>query len=248
MKNSHSILILSVFLSFAMLSFAHGQKRAIKERADRLIETGDLITVKGTVTAFNNYYVKNVEVTAQKTRTKVFSDSLGRFEIMLPMSDDLIFKANGFEKNRRKLSANENDITVNMILVPGEKNEKKAVTYGHMYEEDLAYAIEHYNVSNNDFPLYSGIKELLQAELLGTRVTDQGGSIQVYVRGRDISSVGLSENNGAAIFVLDGMIVPTIDFLSPGEVMSVRLLRNSGAARYGSQGANGVVLINTKHQ
>ena len=247
MKNTHSKLILSVFLSFAVLSLVNGQKKANEERTDRLIENGNFITVKGTVTVFNNYYVKNVEVTAKKTRTKVFSDSLGRFEIMLPMSDDLIFEANGFEKNRRKLSANENDITVNMILVPGERNEKKAVDYGHMYEKEIAQAVEHYNVRNNDFPLYSGIKEMLQAELLGTRVTDQGGSIQVYVRGRDISSIGLSENNGAAIFALDGMIVRDVDFLNPRDVKSIRLLTGHEATRlYGSHGVNGVVLIRTK--
>ena len=247
MKNSNSILILSVFLSFAMLSFAHGQKQAIKERADRVIKTSDLITVKGTVTAFNNYYVKNVEITSRKTRSKASTDSLGRFEIMVSMEDVLFFKANGFEKNRREVTANEDEISVNMILVPGEKNEKKAVTYGHMYEEDLAYAVEHYNVRNNDLPLYSDIKQLLQAELLGTRVTDQGGSIQVYVRGRDISSVGLSENNGAAIFALDGMIARDVDFLNPQDVKSIRLLTGHEATRmYGSRGTKGVVMIRTK--
>ena len=92
MKNTHSKLILSVFLSFAVLSLVNGQNKANEERTDRLIENGNFITVKGTVTAFNNNYVKNVEVTAKKTRTKVFSDSLDRFEIMLPMSDDLIFR------------------------------------------------------------------------------------------------------------------------------------------------------------
>ena len=88
---------------------------------------------------------------------------------------------------------------------------------------------------------------MLQAELLGTRVTDQGGSKQVYVRGRDISSVGFSENNGAATFALDGMIVRDGDFLNPRDVKSIRLLTGHEATRiYGSQGANGVVLIKTK--
>jgi TonB-dependent SusC/RagA subfamily outer membrane receptor len=246
MKNTHSKLILSVFLSFAVLSFANGQKKANKERADRLIENGDFITVKGTVTIFNNYCVKNVEVTSRKTRSNAFTDSLGRFEIQVPMGDVLIFKANGFEKNRKEVTANEDEINVDMILMPGEKNEKIAVDYGHMYEQDIAYAVEHYSKINNDLPLYSDIKELLQAELLGTRVVDQG-SIQVFTRGNYISSNGLSENNGAATFVLNGMIVRDVDDLNPREVKSIRLLRGHEATRmYGSRGANGVVLINTR--
>jgi TonB-dependent SusC/RagA subfamily outer membrane receptor len=169
------------------------------------------------------------------------------FEIMVANGDVLIFMANGFEKNRRKLSANENDITVDMVLVPGEKNEKKAVDHGHMHEKDLGYALKHYNIINNDFSAYNDMRELLQAALLGTRVTDQGGSIRVYVRGRDISSVGLSEDNGAARFAVDGMIVRDVDFLNPRDVKNIRLLTGHEATRiYGSHGANGVVLIRTK--
>ena len=157
MKNTNSKLILSVFLSFAVLSFANGQQKAIKERSDRLIETGDFITVKGTVTAFNKYYVKNAEVTSRKTRSKAFSDSHGRFEIIASSGDVLFFKANGFEKNRRKVSSNEDEISVNMILMPGEKNRNIVVAFGHMYEENIAYAIEHYHNFNNDFGKYSNL-------------------------------------------------------------------------------------------
>ena len=247
MKNTHSKLILSVFLSFAVLFLANGQKKAIKERVDRLIETGEIITVKGTVTAFNNYYVMNAEVTARKTRSKVFTDSLGRFEIMVPGEDVLFFKANGFEKNRRKVSLNENEISVNMILMPGEKNRNIVVAFGHLYEENIAYAIEHYHNFNNDFGKYPNLSELLRAELVGARVTDQG-NIQVFIRGSDIfGASGLSDNNGAATFVLNGVIVPSIDFLNPWEVTSITMLKDAaGAGIYGSYGANGVVLINTK--
>lgn len=247
MKNTSSKLILSVFLSIALLSFAYGQNKAHKERADKLIETRELITVKGTVTAFNNYYVKNAEITSRKTRIKAFTDSLGMFDIRVARGDVLVFNANGFEKNRRKLSENEHDITVDMILVPGVKNEKLVVDFGHMNEKDLVYALEHHNIINNDFPGYHDMGELLQASLLGTRVIDQSGSIQVYVRGRDISSVGFSENNCAATFALDGMIVQDVDNLNPRDVKSIRLLTGHEASRmFGSQGANGVVLIKTK--
>jgi hypothetical protein len=246
MKNAHFKLIFSVFVSFGVLFLVKGQQKAMEEKADRLIETSDFIKIKGTLTAFSNYYVKNAEVTSRRTGSKVITDSLGMFEIMAPIGDVLIFRANGFKKNRRKLSANENDISVDMLLMPGEKNQKLAVDYGHMNEKDMAYAITHYSHFNNDYMVYNDMRELLQAELLGTRLTNQG-SIQVFIRGRDIGSYGLLENNGAVTFVLDGMIVRDIDFLNPRDVRSIRLLRGHEASRvYGSLGANGVVLINTK--
>ncbi|KPL14280.1 MAG: hypothetical protein AMS23_01530 [Bacteroides sp. SM1_62] len=301
MKNTKLKLILLVLLSFGVLFFANGQKRAMKKRANLLIETTDIMKVKGTVTAFHNYYLRNAEITVRKTGSKALTDSLGRFEIMAFSGDVPVFMANGFEKNRRKVASADDEISVNMILAPGKKNKKIAVDYGHMYERDLAYAIEHYSDFNNDFMKYSDMKELLQKELVGVQVVDMGEiqvfihgeeaevrsefygptvtydvfdkdphkragrerthdsqplgyrlpdsqSIrQVYEQGGDIISGELSENNGAAIFVLDGRIVPSIDLLSPGDVKAVKLLRNVGTARYGPQGANGVVLINTKH-
>ena len=245
MKNTHLKLILSLFLSFAVLYLANGQKRAYQERVDRLIETSDILTVKGTVTAFNKYYVNNAEVTSRKTRSKAFTDSLGRFEIMASSGDVLIITANGFEKNRRPVSANENEINVDIILVPGEKNENLAVAYGHMYEQDLAEAVELFRNNKKDIQMYSNLRGLIQAELPEATVTDRG-NIQVFIRGRDSNPFGLSENNGACLFVVDNMIISSIDFLVPCNVTSVRLLKGAEATgRYGSRGVNGVVLIKT---
>ena len=57
----------------------------------------------------------------------------------------------------------------------------------------------------------------------------------------------MSGDNGAASYVLDGMIVENIDFLNPMDVKSVTLVKDAaGAGIYGSRGANGVVLITTK--
>ena len=89
-----------------------------------MIETDDLVKVKGTVTAFNKYNVMHAEVTARKTSAKAYTDSFGRFEIMALSGDVLIFKANGFEKIRREVFAEEDEITVNMNLRPGENTGK----------------------------------------------------------------------------------------------------------------------------
>ena len=177
----------------------------------------------------------------------VFTDSLGMFEIMTAASGDvLVFRANGFERNRRKLAASENEITVDMILMPGEQYEKLAVDHGHLHEKDLASIHKHHRIIYNDFSIYHDMRQLLQSSLLGTRVTDQG-SIRVYVRGRDVGSGGSSMNDGAATFVLDGVIVRDVDLLSPQDVRSVRLLTGHEASRlFGSHGANGVVWIRTR--
>jgi len=246
MKNTHSQLILSVFLSFAVISFANGQQKAITKRADQFIKTSNLLKIRGTVTTFTNYYVNKVEVTSRKTGSKAITDSLGMFEINTANGDVLIFRANGFEKNRRKLAANENDITVDMILVPGEKNEEKALNSGHLDGLAIAFLNKHTQHRLDNYYEFSDLRGLIRATCLGASVTDHG-SIKVFIRGRYNGSSRLSENNGAATFVLDGMIVRDIDFLNPRDVQSIRLLTGHEASRmFGSQGANGVVMIRTK--
>ena len=69
MKNSNSKLIFTAFFSFAVLLSTHAQQQAIKSRSNRMIGTSDLVEIKGTVKAFDNYYVMNAEVTAKKTGT-----------------------------------------------------------------------------------------------------------------------------------------------------------------------------------
>ena len=246
MKNSYSKQIFTAFLCFAVLFSSHAQQQAIKAWPDRLIETSDLAEIKGTVTAFDNHYVMYAEVTARQTGTKAYTDSFGRFEITAPHGDILIFKANGFEKNRREVDFSENEINVDMNLKPGKRNERIAVIYGHINEEAIAYAVDHYQRNNNDFLKYSNMGELLRAELAGVRVTDHG-HIQVFVRGGNIASNDITGQSGAASFILDGMIVDNIDFLNPMDVKSVTLVKDAaGTGIYGSRGANGVVLINTK--
>ena len=247
MKNSYSKLIFTAFLSFTVLFSAHAQQQAIKAKSDRMIGTNDLAKVKGTITAFDKYYVMNAEVTAKKTGTKACTDSYGRFEIWVPYGDVLIFKANGFEKNRREVTPSDDEITVNMNLKPGEKNESIAVIYGHMNADDIAYAVEHYRRIDDNFLKYSDMRDLLRTELVGARVNDQG-NIRVFVRGGDIGSFGIPGNNAAASFMLDGILVENIDFLNPVDIKSLTLVKDAaGAGIFGSRGANGVVLINTKY-
>jgi len=247
MKNSNSKLIFTAFLSFAVLFSTHAQQQAIKSKSDRMIETSDLAEIKGTVKACDKCYVVNAEVTAKKTGTKTYTDSFGRFEIIAPHGDVLIFKAKGFEKNRREITPYDDEITVNMNLKPGEKNKRIAVIYGHMNPDDITYAVEHYRRIDDDFLKYSDMRDLLRTELVGARVNDQS-NIRVFVRGKDIGSFGIPGNNSAASFMLDGIIVENIDFLNPMDVKSVTLVKDAaGAGIYGSRGANGVVLINTKY-
>jgi TonB-dependent SusC/RagA subfamily outer membrane receptor len=48
------------------------------------------------------------------------------------------------------------------------------------------------------------------------------------------------------LFVVDGVIVSSIDYISPNNVKSVSVLKDAAASIYGAQGSSGVIVIKTK--
>jgi len=81
----------------------------------------------------------------------------------------------------------------------------------------------------------------------GVRVLDRPGvGLSVRIRTTNTSIVGGEE----PLFVLDGMVIEStagLAGLDPSTIRSITVLKDAGAtAIYGSRGANGVILINTK--
>jgi hypothetical protein len=208
MKNVAVILLAGILIS----SPAFSQKKK-----------KELMPVKGKVTAFTTYNLANTEVVSKKTKTTTLTDTLGRFEIMAPQGDMLTFNANGFEKSQRKVNKDGDPLNVNMILKDGGKNEEIAVAYGHIRKEDLTYAVSHYSDLNNDFAKYTSMEQLLQSELVGAQVLNQGG-IKVYLRGSE-STGSISGFDHSALFVLDGVATDRVDHLNPKDIKTVTLLK-----------------------
>jgi TonB-dependent SusC/RagA subfamily outer membrane receptor len=95
------------------------------------------------------------------------------------------------------------------------------------------------------------VEEMLR-RVPGVSVTRMsGGSYSVRVRngGAKLSSAG-GGGAGEPLFVLDGVPlavgVGALDNLAPQDVERIDVLKDAEAAIYGSQGANGVVLIRTR--
>lgn len=229
MKNCAVILLAGILISSPV--FSQKKKK-------------EMMSVKGKVTAFSSYNLAKTEVISKKTKTTILTDSLGRFEIMAPKGDMLTFNANGFEKSQRKVNKDADLLEVNMILKEGKKNEEIAVAYGHIRKEDLTYALSHYSDLNNDFGKYTSMEQLLQTELVGAQVLNQGG-LKVFLRGSETTS-GVGGFDHAALFVLDGVPTDRIDQLNPKDIKNITLLKGSEANLYGSRGSHGAILIETK--
>ena len=88
-------------------------------------------------------------------------------------------------------------------------------------------------------------EEALQGRTAGVQVTQLSGQPgeAPTVRIRGTGTTG----NADPLYIVDGMAVGSIDYLNPGDIESMDVLKDAAsAAIYGSRAANGVVLITTK--
>lgn len=83
---------------------------------------------------------------------------------------------------------------------------------------------------------------LIRGRFPGVQIgTGSSGGEAIFIRGQK-SMTG----NNEAVYVVDGIRVADVSFVNPCEMSSIDILKDGGAAIYGSQGANGVVVIETK--
>ncbi len=198
--------------------------------------------VKGEITTFNKYPVQNVEVASKKAKSTVMTDSLGQFAIVCNEKDVIQIKAKVFQALSEKVKADDDFISVNLIFRDTPQNREIATGMGYVSHEQLTFALAHMADENNDFCNYTDVFTLVKGKFPGVTVKSNSmGSNGIFIRG-DKSIYGDNE----AIYVVDGIRVGDVSFVNPCEMATIDILKDGGAALYGSQAANGVVVIETK--
>lgn len=92
------------------------------------------------------------------------------------------------------------------------------------------------------------IAQALQGAVAGVMVTNQDGApgskSAIRIRG-----IGTINGDAQPLYVVDGVQVGNnADFVNPADIESIEILKDASAtAIYGSAGANGVIMITTKH-
>lgn len=203
---------------------------------------GQTRVVKGKITTFNKYPVQNVEIASKKAQSTVMTDSLGQFEIVCNEKDVIMIKAKVFQALNKKVNEDDSFVEANLIFRDTPKNREIATGLGYITHEQLTFALAHLADQNNDFCNYTNVFDLVRGKFPGVQIrTSSMGGQGIFVRG-DKSVTGDNE----AIYVVDGIRVNDIQFINPCEMATIDILKDGGAALYGAQAANGVVVIETK--
>ena len=111
------------------------------------------------------------------------------------------------------------------------------VGYGTIKKKDMTTSVGKIDATNKRYSSYTNIYDMLRGEIPGVQVI--GKSIMI----QGPSSINLSTE---PLLVVDGVIVNSIDDISPQMVKSIEVLKGAAASIYGSRGSNGVILINMR--
>lgn len=199
--------------------------------------------INGVVHAFDSIPLIGAKVTVKSTKQEIRTDSSGVFVAACNEKDKLIISANGFSNQKVKISSKIRIVAVNLSLKANRELEEEmrasAIGYGYVLEKNKTTATESLSKNEASFSRYGNMYELLSGQFPGVEVS----SGEVIIRGTNSL-----RSSSAALIVVDGVIMESdiLRTLRPMEVKDVHVIKDGSAAIYGSRGANGVILIETR--
>lgn len=215
--------------------------------------------------AVNDSMLTGASITVKGTNTGQSADENGNYTISAPATGTLVFSYLGYLT--QEVSINRRTV-INVRLVKSESKGDEVVVVGYksVIKKNVTGAVASVNVKDlQDIPAPSLINLLagkapgVQAVVRSGLPGGSGGGL--VVRGNTSLSAA-SDVNGLSnpLYIVDGVPVSLEDIagfdvsqndffstLNPNDLQSIDILKDAAAtAIYGSRGANGVVIINTK--
>lgn len=205
------------------------------------------LAVKGTVKDPFGNAMPGVNVLQVGTTNGIITDLDGNYSINVPSNAKLSFSFIGYTTQTISVSGKR---TINVTLNEDSKSldEVVVVGYGTQKKSDISGSVASVDREAMMRKVPVNVAQGLQGAAAGVMVTSQDGAPEANAA---IRIRGVATINGSAdpLYVVDGVQVGTnVNFLNPSDIESMEVLKDASAtAIYGSAGANGVIMITTKH-
>ena len=202
--------------------------------------------IVGTVTSQEDKApLSGVSVTVKGKGTGTQTNADGRFTLDVSKGDVLIVSYVGYASREITVGA-ANTLDVALQPTVSKMDEVVVVGYGTQSRRKVANSVSSVDQKVLQSVPRTNLATALQGTAAGLRVqqsTGQPGSTPtIILRG------GTNFNgSGSPLFVVDGVIVPSLYGLNYDDVESIDVLKDAASlAIYGARAGNGVVLVNTR--
>ena len=204
--------------------------------------------ISGTVKDSQGQALPGVTVVVKGTTTGTVTDINGQFKILVTAdTNTLLFSFIGLKTENIALNG-QTKLNVVMQEISQSLNDFVVIGYGAVRKPDLTGSVGIVSVKDLTKAPVSSFAEALAGRVAGVRVnaTDgqPGSAVNITIRG-----TGSLTQSTSPLYVIDGFPVENPDpkTLNPEEIESMTILKDaSSTAIYGSRGANGVIVIQTK--
>lgn len=226
------LLLISLYLLVLSITQVYAQNRA----------------VSGTVTAKDDGLpLPGVSVRVKGTSTGTQTNEQGRYTLNAPAGATLVFSFIGFNNAERPVGS-----VVNVVLVAASNQLGEVIVTGALgikrSAKELGYSTTKVGGKELTQSNVVNVANGLTAKVAGLAVSTIDNSIDPQVRitlRGNRSALG----NNTALIVVDGVPIPggSLSSINPNDIEDINILKGAGAAAlYGSEAANGALIITTK--
>jgi TonB-linked SusC/RagA family outer membrane protein len=242
-----SVLYIMILVGLFTPHLSYGGERNKTKswhRIDKVIPQ-DQITVAGTVLDENGLGMAGVKVLEKGTYNVGVTDNDGKYFIKVSRSNGVIvFSFIGYVtkevevKGQRviDMKMEPENAALNEVVVIGYGTQKKATVSGSVSSVKGTEIVQSpaLNITNIIAGKISGLVAVGQSGEPGEDYST------LYIRGRS------TLNDNSPLIVVDGVPNRSLERIDPSTIESISILKDASAAIYGSQAANGVILVTTK--
>lgn len=212
--------------------------------------------ISGTVTdAQTGESLPGASVSVPGTTTGAATDMDGMYELTVADDvDSLRFSFVGYTSQTVAIAGRS---TVDVALAPATQqlDDIVVIGYGSVEERDLTGSVEKVTAADFNPSVGASPEQLISGKVAGVQIsaTDGAPGAGSFIRIRGATSINASND---PLFVVDGVPVDNesaqaqrnpLNFLNRQDIESITVLKDASAtAIYGTRGANGVVIIETK--
>lgn len=205
----------------------------------------DQITVKGTVVDENGQPLPDVNVIEKGTYNADVTDMKGEYSLKISGTDAvIIFSYIGYTT---KEVAVRNQSLINVTLMPetSQIEDVVIVGYGTQRKATLSGSVASVRGTEIVKSPAMNITNSIAGKVSGLVAVGQSGEpgedySTLFIRGRS------TLNDNSPLIVIDGVPNRSLERIDPSTIENISVLKDASAAIYGSQAANGVILVTTK--
>ena len=208
------------------------------------------IKVTGKVTDDKGLPLPGVSIKVAGTTTGTVTDAKGEYTIQVDEGASLVFSFIGFASQTIRVSGTRIDVSMKTDEAGTKLAEVVVVGYGTQKRSDVTGSIASVPKERLSQLPVTNVLQAVQGAVPGVNIS-QGSSVPgqaptALVRGQN----SINANSGPYI-VVDGIPLSktggSLNDINPNDIASMEVLKDASAtAIYGTNGANGVILVTTK--